>query len=231
MQCEFYYFLQIPFQEAGGTLTLESLNAVILHKDIELVLKLLNRSNIKLSHVLDQHNNTILHCAAYAGRTELVKMLLKFVVDTNDDVNFKNHFQQTPRHLAIAGGHTHIASLFQVSDDKQAHTRLQTEKLRGSVEMFQHEKWKNYLNSGWNIIEKSLKQHLNSSYPLCSQVLPIAQTYMASHHSPLLIYSEEVNKKQWNAWKHWRKNDFIERYNKYCLSNKLHTCTFQIWCT
>ena len=54
---------------------------------------------LSLLCVKDKRGNTPLHCAATAGRTESVKMLMKFV---NLLVNRKNSDGDTPLHLAVS---------------------------------------------------------------------------------------------------------------------------------
>ena len=192
---------------------MEALNEVVLHKDIELILKLLQRLNVKLSQILDKSNNTILHSATYAGRLKLVKLLLKYMDDTNDDPNFKNIFQQTPQQLAEAGGHTSIANLFRQPVDHANTIKVMKKGDRESVTKFEQLNWEKYLVSGWNTDTKSLAG-LSSSYPpLCSHTLPIVDQMsdeLQSLHEPLLVKDMETSK--WNAWKNWRKKDIIERY-------------------
>ena len=193
-----------------------ALNDVILHEDIRLILKHFLVTDIKLSQLLDAHNNTVLHVAAYAGRIKLVETLLQFI---SDSPNFKNVYGQTPRHLAMQGGYTNIASLFPLNNNEDGTVENGGDNGgandRRAVTEFEQLNWKRYLNSGWNVEQHSLDD-LNSSYSLCSQVLPIVKKLnkkiMSHHHMPLLIYSQDMGEKKWNAWRNWRKRDLIERY-------------------
>ncbi len=218
--------LQVPLQNTAGILTMTALNDAILHNDILIILKHIVDSDTKLSQLLDADNNTLLHVAARAGRTKLVETLIEHVNDNNDNPNIENVYGQTPRHLALANGHTHIANMFQLNNNNVDNDRDDREPVDGraaidrtAISEYEKLNWDKYLNSGWNNDQPSLDD-LNSSYPLCSQVLPIVKEInkeiMNGYQTPLLIYSAQ-NNEEWTAWKNWRRNDIVERYGMVCV--------------
>lgn len=191
---------------------MKSLNDVILHEDITLILTLLSENNMKLSKILDSINNTVTHIAAFAGRKELVEVLLKYIKETGDDEHVKNAFGQTPQLLAELGGYNDIVKLF----DKPMPSSVEGMKIdevdERLVTEIQQENWKRYLRSGWTVNSETIAA-LKGRYPLCSEVLTVVKELtpqIMSQRKPILILSGEM--KNWKALNKWKKTELIDRY-------------------
>ena len=203
---------------------MQALDEVILHSDIELVMKHPVFSNIKLSELVDSQYNTLLHAAAYAGRQKLLKKLLEFVSHSNDKSKFENIYEQTPRSLAVLAGYSDLADMLKHFDNDGMNfvENSNRDAAKDPVIASQLYNWKMYLDSGWNIRTRLLND-LNISHPLCSEIIPIVSAVnmtteifnreVVSKHIPVLIHYPIHGKRRWKAWKHWRRKEFIERYH------------------
>lgn len=211
-----------PTQTQPGMLTMQSLTDVILHNDVDMIVKHFG-SNLHLLQILDSFNNTIFHIAAYAGRYKLLELLSNEFVDMN---NVRNSFLQTPMDLAEIAGHLSIIQLFNSSPLSLQDSRTVNKRTDSVADPFLTTSWKRYLNSGWTL--SFTTQELKIKFSLCNQQLPVISTKhmsfqdfvmkVSSKHTPVVLtdFGDE-----WIAWKNWRKHELIKRYGslKFEVSN------------
>ncbi len=222
-------------------LTLQAINSLITHRDIDLILEYIQREHttLNVTTLLDQAGNTILHLAVYGGRRELVRALLDANLVTVDS---RNYHGITPLHFAFAGHFCKLAkelvtygarydaidgfgrlphdvmSYSQVlcspltSSDKGTSERSQ--EVAFQTDISKSSLWNKYIASGWN--------PTSSQGPVAFQGLgdcgiDVRNSSLTSEdfvRQYKAIYRPVLIQglvRSWPAWNHWTREALLQR--------------------
>lgn len=232
----------LKFRDQPG-ITLKQLNLALPPKDLELIFREL-QPMLNLMEIRDSKGNSLLHSAAYGGRTDVVKLLLEKLPP-----NVVNHFNITPLHLAYAGQFCDVA---QVLERAGADPLLADVANRTSLHMLDSTTcvkqrnpsppeedprpplsersgdpppdeeassttaWHRYLVSGWySGLDSRLGRRCDFPVRNSSMGTEEFLLYHTGVYQPVLVRGLIQD---WPAWKHWSYSELQRRYGSLVFS-------------
>ena len=199
----------------SDSLSARELNSVTTHRDIEMILT--HWPSLNLSSVLDCSGNTLLHKAAYSGRTLLVDFLAQRL-----DVDARNNFGLTPLHLAYAGHHLDSVDVLLshgaqnvVADNLETGFCFNSEfgyNCSDSEADIDEVRWIKYMESGWLSNSGYISPSTFAGCKIMTRYVKSEDDFISEfygHYKPVVLRGLMNG---WPAWDHWTKDNLISKY-------------------